>query len=249
MLIGGKEVGLKNASDYKDSTGDEAATKSLGMGVISHTIQGTVKHAAWSFDVQIEGQNVIRHMDLTTHNHMNCGNGAVTLDKGAMFQADVKKKTCKDLDKDQQPARENPPRPAPSLQEQTTTLTTAQYQAPNGSNYSMKAFSRQMKGKDGWAQGVGPSGTSKLKGCSGFDYKQKDFMPHSSHTEARMIEDIFATGPPNPAGRLLMKIAWNSEPPDHVPCPACENLICAAEECGLIVRFCDDKNKEQKVNC
>src|ERR1700690_4099170 len=45
VKIGGKEVGLKNASDYKDSTGDEAATKSLGMGVISHTIQGKVKHA------------------------------------------------------------------------------------------------------------------------------------------------------------------------------------------------------------
>ena len=48
----------------------EAATKSLGMGVVTHTIQGKMVHAAWSMDVKAEGANVIRHMDMTTHNHM-----------------------------------------------------------------------------------------------------------------------------------------------------------------------------------
>ena len=32
VKIGGDEVGLKNKSDYKTSKGDEAATRSLGMG-------------------------------------------------------------------------------------------------------------------------------------------------------------------------------------------------------------------------
>src|SRR4051794_27589157 len=41
VKIGDDEVGLKNASIYKKSTGDEAATKSLGMGVVSHNITGT----------------------------------------------------------------------------------------------------------------------------------------------------------------------------------------------------------------
>src|SRR5687768_16935881 len=45
VKVGGGEVGLKNASSYKKSNGDEAATKSLGMGVISHNIQGKLKHA------------------------------------------------------------------------------------------------------------------------------------------------------------------------------------------------------------
>src|SRR5664279_4501228 len=48
VKISGDEVGLKDQSTYKDSNGDEAATKSLGMGVVSHNIQGPLKHAAWS---------------------------------------------------------------------------------------------------------------------------------------------------------------------------------------------------------
>src|SRR5215470_11964071 len=71
VKIGGDEVGKKNSSNYKKSTGDEAATKTLGMGVVTHTIQGKMKHSAWSMDVKIEGANAIRHMDMTTHNHMN----------------------------------------------------------------------------------------------------------------------------------------------------------------------------------
>lgn len=70
VKIGGQEVGLKNSSNYKSSNGDEAATKGLGMGVVSHNIQGKMKHTAWSMDVKIEGKNVIRHMDLTIHNHL-----------------------------------------------------------------------------------------------------------------------------------------------------------------------------------
>ena len=70
VKIGGDEAGLKNSSAYKKSSGDEAATKSLGMGVVTHTIQDKMSHAAWSMDVKFEGANVIRHMDMTTHNHM-----------------------------------------------------------------------------------------------------------------------------------------------------------------------------------
>ena len=69
VKIGGAEVGMKNSSNYKKSTGDEAATKSFGMGVVTHTIQGKMVHAAWSMDVKVEGANVVRHMDITTHNH------------------------------------------------------------------------------------------------------------------------------------------------------------------------------------
>src|SRR5882672_9880475 len=71
VKIGGDEVGLKNQSTYKNSNGDEAATKSFGMSVISHNIQGPLKHAAWSMDVLIEGCNAIRHLDMTTQNHGN----------------------------------------------------------------------------------------------------------------------------------------------------------------------------------
>ena len=70
VKVGNREVGVKNSSNYKKSTGDEAATKSLGMGLMSHQIQNTTYFAAWSFDVKFEGKNAIRHLDLTTHNNM-----------------------------------------------------------------------------------------------------------------------------------------------------------------------------------
>src|SRR5882672_4754150 len=82
VKIGGQEVGLKNKSAYKSSNGDEAATKSLGMGIVSHNIQGPMKHAAWSMDVKIEGQNVIRHQDMTTHNHSNPAQPDIGLNQG-----------------------------------------------------------------------------------------------------------------------------------------------------------------------
>lgn len=68
VKLGGKEVMLKNKSYFKKSVGDEAgcATK---KGVITSTNRGKVYFVAWSMDVKIEGQNVVRHLDMTTHNH------------------------------------------------------------------------------------------------------------------------------------------------------------------------------------
>jgi hypothetical protein len=68
VQINGQEIMLKDKSTFKKSTGDEAATKSFGMGVVSHQIQGEVNFIAWSMDVKVEGENVPRHLDLTLHN-------------------------------------------------------------------------------------------------------------------------------------------------------------------------------------
>lgn len=71
VQISGQEVMLKDQSTFKKSTGDEAATKSLGMGVITHQITGEVSFSSWSMDVKIEGQNVDRHLDTTLHNEQS----------------------------------------------------------------------------------------------------------------------------------------------------------------------------------
>jgi Domain of unknown function (DUF4150)/GHH signature containing HNH/Endo VII superfamily nuclease toxin 2 len=68
VMISGQEVMMKDQSTFKKSTGDEAATKSLGMGVVTHCIQGEASFVAWSMDVLFEGANVDRHLDLTLHN-------------------------------------------------------------------------------------------------------------------------------------------------------------------------------------
>lgn len=70
VKIKGKEVMLKDQSYYNTSPlGDEAATKGLGAGVITHVITGKTYFVAWSMDVKFEDQNVDRHIDLTTSNH------------------------------------------------------------------------------------------------------------------------------------------------------------------------------------
>jgi hypothetical protein len=69
VKIKGKEVMLKDKSYYNTSPlGDEPATKGLGAGVISHVITGKTYFVAWSMDVKIEGENVDRHIDMTTSN-------------------------------------------------------------------------------------------------------------------------------------------------------------------------------------
>jgi hypothetical protein len=70
-MITGQEVMLKDQSTFKKSAGNEAATKSLGMGVVTHTIQGEASFVAWSMDVKFEGANVPRHLDMTIHNEQS----------------------------------------------------------------------------------------------------------------------------------------------------------------------------------
>ena len=65
VKISKKEVMLKNKSYFKKSTGDEAATKSFGAGVVTHQIQGKVYFTSWSMDVKIEGENAVRSFDMT----------------------------------------------------------------------------------------------------------------------------------------------------------------------------------------
>lgn len=68
VRISGKEVMLKNKSYFKRSMGDEAGCAPK-KGVVTSTNMGKVYFNSWSMDVKIEGENVVRHFDLTTHNH------------------------------------------------------------------------------------------------------------------------------------------------------------------------------------
>jgi Domain of unknown function (DUF4150)/GHH signature containing HNH/Endo VII superfamily nuclease toxin 2 len=68
VKISGAEVMLKNKSYFKRSSGDEAGCAPQ-KGVITSTNMGKVYYNAWSMDVKVEGENVVRHLDMTTHNH------------------------------------------------------------------------------------------------------------------------------------------------------------------------------------
>ena len=68
VQVSGQEVMLKNKSCFKSSTGDEAGAAPM-KGVVTHKNAGKVYFNAWSMDVQMEGENVVRMMDIMTHNH------------------------------------------------------------------------------------------------------------------------------------------------------------------------------------
>jgi hypothetical protein len=68
VKISGQEVMLKNKSYFKRSMGDEAGCAPK-KGVITSMNMGKVYFTMWSMDVKVEGENVVRMLDLTTHNH------------------------------------------------------------------------------------------------------------------------------------------------------------------------------------
>ncbi|MGR3890052.1 PAAR-like domain-containing protein [Pseudomonas sp. 1152_12] len=68
VKISGKEVMLKDQSYFKTSYGDEPGNAPK-KGIVTSKIKGKVYFTSWSMDVKYEGKNVVRHMDLTTHNH------------------------------------------------------------------------------------------------------------------------------------------------------------------------------------
>ncbi|UXH80656.1 DUF4150 domain-containing protein [Roseateles amylovorans] len=69
VKIKGGQVGIKSESHYATCKGDEAATRSFGMNVIEHCIQGKTVSQAWSFNVKFEGKNAKRLLDLSTNNN------------------------------------------------------------------------------------------------------------------------------------------------------------------------------------
>lgn len=68
VKVSGQEVMLKNKSYFKKSMGDEAGSAPK-KGVMTSKNTGKVFFTKWSMDVKFEGENVVRHLDLTTHNH------------------------------------------------------------------------------------------------------------------------------------------------------------------------------------
>ena len=68
VTIGGNPICLKDKSSFKKTSGDEAGSCAT-KGMVSMKNTGAVFFAAWSMDVKVEDDNVVRNMDIGTHNH------------------------------------------------------------------------------------------------------------------------------------------------------------------------------------
>ena len=67
VFISGKPVMKKDVSYFKTSTGNEPAAGRKGQ--FTGVKKGKAYFNSWSMDVKVEGKNVDRHTDYTTHNH------------------------------------------------------------------------------------------------------------------------------------------------------------------------------------
>lgn len=260
VMIGGGEVGLKNASSYKKSTGDEAATKSLGMGLVSHNIQGKLKHAAWSMDVQIEGLNVIRHMDMVTQNHMNNTNACPGIDIAGMAPP-TGDPDCVELENGVRQDSKNDTRSGDLAQNQvmsrakfengntvkaSTPMTNIKGGQTAAGYLTPKPLVGLERGKDGR---ITKGGTEPTIACSSQIYSNKGSGGGgSTHTEAKIIEEAFATQ----QSKITMRINWNNEGNlRHDPCRMCQRAICiAVRECDMEISVCvrNENNELEKRN-
>lgn len=270
VKMGGEEVGLKGKSSYKQSKGDEAATRSFGGGVMSHTITGAVKHKAGSFDVKIEGSNAVRFMDITTGNHMNPGNGCVSPDAAKKAIAKIKPAECKDLREKNKEKRDE----LEGDDKKGTTVTHASVNGEQTWSYSRQLSAAYQNGSysagldrvdtgDTTKKGAKISDVEDKRGGEGSDASnlcaaaRKKFQyqttkstsrPHTSHTESRILESTFSGRAPPRGTVVVMAIDWNNQgKPDSNPCENCRQLICAAQECGIIIALCDKKNEAKSV--
>jgi hypothetical protein len=257
VKLGGQEAGIKNESNYKTSKGDEAATRTLGMGTVTHTIQGKTKFAAWSMDVKFEGSNVPRFGDITTHNHMNTANSGSTTTSVASADADpIKEPTCEDLDE----ANKNDQKRLPAAYGSAGNTNTNYHfssTTPSVASETMKAHSKiavQQIFPNEYVEGnpakdrlkkANPDAQSNVD-CPGSTFRYSGEYFKGGHTEARIVERLFANSSSGPiSGTLKMKINWQptSGGQSPAPCEHCHALLCAASQCGLKIVLCSEDDR------
>lgn len=260
VLAGGKEISLKGVSSYKKSTGDEAATKSLGMGTISHNITGPVKHKAGSFDVKVEGSDLVRHLDLTTGNHINSGNGA-TAPKGAKVAPPDKDPECQKLRERNEEKREETETADVSKSKKDaitgtgTTISSAKFTPAGGGRPTVVSAPNRNLALDACPGEFVAGGdmedrhdnVSQL--CPDAKHKHKGVRA-SGHAEARILDHI--GGRPGKIlfnVNLIKKNRYGKKISSRQPCGHCHRMMCAAKKCGMDVWLCDkDGNQKQMTD-
>lgn len=237
VKIGGKEVCLKGKSSFKKSKGDEAATNSFGASVVSHKIQGAVKHQAGSFDVKFEGSNVVRFGDITTGNHSNPGLPPGP-DVGKPAPSIPGVADCETLSDQNEDARDNDVEEG--AKDKPYTLTTALKTDSTGKKF-MKAATPKDVVKSGKSSGYQPTNKKNTMACT-----QEKYNPQKQNdTEPKLIEPEYKAG-----GTLVMKIhhqfidrKTGALTSDGMPCGSCKKSVCAAQKCGLQIYLCNDEDK------
>lgn len=244
-----KEVGKKNGSTYTKSQGNEPATRSFGMDVVSKTISGKTKHQAYSFDVLFEKAGAERFLDLTTTNHGSDPATAFTIDAAKPGPPTPPTDgECKVLGGVNQSTRG---RKQPKRRS-SGTVASARYKPPGGGTHyfraqAIKSHTRPWLYRVSFSQGLWPvrkqkgrttsAGISSRMNDAGCGKHSYSTNPRGgvNHAEAKILEDILSKHPPG--GQLLLSIDWAGH--DPVPCCRyCKAMLAAACSC-FEIRLCD----------
>jgi hypothetical protein len=271
VKISGKEVMLKNKSYFKKSTGDEAGCAAK-KGVISSTNTGKVYFVKWSMDVKFEGENVDRHLDLTTHNHASpMANEAMPWPFTDGMIIPSTDEACKELSSDMNKERkqlsdqmnrifEGSPcgeriKDGKIVARKPATLAVGMITDGGGKvrSHSMVAHNKIKKGKKyrKYSKGIKRRAQSNVTECSGsgknegkkFKYKSNPKRPYQGHAEAKIIEAWFRQGG---KGKLLLNVS-------RPVCEECARLIravnCAPDgkrNCNKI-KVCADRQDDESI--
>jgi uncharacterized protein DUF4150 len=247
VSISGQEVMLKDQSFYNSSPlGNEAATNGLGAGVITHVITGKTYFIAWSMDVKFEGENVDRHLDLTTSNHASpAGNSMVQADLDKMSITPMSPE-CKAAAGKAQEAN-NKGKKNLRDPDQPYVVCGAQFVPGSGAagagsmGASMIGSVDAKTGQD--FEDFAP-GTTMKEGsyveCGGKKHKYASCR-QLGHAESKVIETLFKQARPGtPQGKLHIQVAGKEI------CCECQKLInCANQNKGFEVVICPPSKKKE----
>lgn len=258
VKIKGKEVGKKNGSVYSKCNGNQPATRSFGMDVVSHVIEGKTKFAAYSFDVFFEKGNAERFMDLTTSNHSNTGTAITTSVAGGGMGGPQPDPDCEVLGASNEASRDE----QKESKKGCGTVASGQFTPPGGDpiyyrGRSTKSHVTPSLYRNGYAQGLWPD--RKVDANNKIPSQLNDFPDCGkrhygnnaqgavNHAEGKILEDVLSDiksmgGGGNPLGSLKLKIDW----PDHepLPCPKCKKTLEAACKCFKI-ELCKEDNSSE----
>lgn len=163
VQINGKEAMLKDKSFYKTSPlGDEAATRSFGGSVVTHTITGKTYFSAWSMDVKFEGENVDRHMDLTTSNHNPYPGSTAPTPAQELAVSRMDEDLCPCCGGGSHVAGENPPPQAMTMDEWYADTASRR---PQNTPQQKKAHAQHLRDMRQLLRDAKPEGRKRL-GCT-----------------------------------------------------------------------------------
>ncbi|MFO1120397.1 MAG: DUF4150 domain-containing protein [Rhodospirillales bacterium] len=233
VSISGKEIMLKDKSYFKTSVGDEAGAAAK-KGVITSVNKGKAYFAAWSMDVKIEGENVVRHLDITTHNHASSTMNAATVSYlDTISRADMPE-GCKKAEREQRNAENALP---PRVKQKEKRVTAGGVFEPGGdgfkaaSNVSRNRIARSPIKYDGFQGGINADSEESNVKCDGKKHYRRDpYSPPNYDAEAKIIEGLFASSGGKPKGTLYLKVVG-------LPvCCDCQDLIaCAGKSINIVV--------------